>query len=142
MSYQSHTPESVVHFEKIAQIAITVTDLARAKDFYLNTLGMRFLFETGPLVFFQCGDIRLMVTNSEADKPRGGTILYFKVEDINAVFDELKSRGANLVDTPHLIARMPDHDLWMVFLKDPDENLIGVMSEVPQPDRPEFMPGG
>ena len=140
MSYQSHTPDSVVHLEKIGQIAITVTDLARAKDFYLNTLGMRFLFETGPLVFFQCGDIRLMISNTERDKPRGGTVLYFKVEDIHAVYEALKARGANLVDAPHLIAKMPDHDLWMVFLKDPDENLIGVMCEIPQPDRPEFMP--
>jgi methylmalonyl-CoA/ethylmalonyl-CoA epimerase len=140
MSYQSHTPESVVQLEKIAQIAITVTDLHRAKDFYLNTLGMRFLFEAGPLVFFQCGDIRLMLSNSEAGQPRGGTVLYFKVEDIHAVHEQLKGRGVNLVDRPHLIAKMPDHDLWMCFLKDPDENLIGVMSEVPQPDRPEFMP--
>jgi methylmalonyl-CoA/ethylmalonyl-CoA epimerase len=140
MSYQSLTPDSVVHFEKIGQIAVTVTDLARARDFYLNTLGMRFLFETGPLVFFQCGDIRLMLSNTEAVGPRGGTVLYFKVEDIHAVYEALKARGANLVDTPHRIAKMPDHDLWMVFLKDPDENLIGVMCEVPQPDRPEFMP--
>jgi methylmalonyl-CoA/ethylmalonyl-CoA epimerase len=140
MSYQSHTPDSVVHLEKIGQIAITVTDLARARDFYLNTLGMRFLFETGPLVFFQCGDIRLMLSNTEAAGPRGGTVLYFKVEDIHAVYEALRARGANLVDTPHLIAKMPDHDLWMVFLMDPDENLIGVMCEVPQPDRPEFMP--
>jgi methylmalonyl-CoA/ethylmalonyl-CoA epimerase len=140
MNYQSHTPESVVHFEKIGQIAITVTDLARARDFYLNTLGMRFLFETGPLAFFQCGDIRLMLSNTEGDKPRGGTVLYFKVEDIHAVYAELKVRAAHVVDTPHLIAKMPDHDLWMVFVKDPDENLIGVMCEIPQPDRPEFMP--
>lgn len=140
MSYQSHTPESVVHFEKIGQIAITVTDLARSKDFYLNTLGMRFLFETGPLVFFQCGDIRLMLSTTEASQPRGGTVLYFKVEDINAVHGHLKDRGASLVDSPHLIAKMPDHDLWMFFLRDPDENLIGVMSEVPQPGRLEFMP--
>ena len=140
MSYQSHTPESVVHLEKIGQIAITVTDLTRAKDFYLNTLGMRFLFETGPLVFFQCGDIRLMLTDSEAGKPRGGTILYFKVEDIHAVYEALNARGANLVDKPHLIAKMPDHDLWMAFLKDPDENLIGVMCEIPQPGRLEFTP--
>jgi methylmalonyl-CoA/ethylmalonyl-CoA epimerase len=25
---------------------------------------------------------------------------------------------------------MPDHDLWMVFLKDPDGNTLGLMSEV------------
>lgn len=133
MSYQSHTPESVVHLEKIGQIAITVTDLSRAKDFYENTLGMRFLFETGPLVFFQCGDIRLMLSNSDGDKPRGGTILYFKVEDLDAVYRHLTGAGVEFLQAPHLIAKMPDHDLWMAFLKDPDGNVLGVMSEVRRP---------
>lgn len=135
MTYQSHTPASAVQFEKIGQIAITVTDLPRAKDFYLNTLGMRFLFEVPNLTFFQCGDIRLMLSTSQADSPRGGTILYFKVEDIRAVHAHLQSQGVEIVQAPHLVAEMPDHDLWMFFLKDPDGNLIGVMSEVPRPDR-------
>ncbi|HKF45896.1 MAG TPA: VOC family protein [Terracidiphilus sp.] len=132
MSYQSHTPESVGHLEKIMQIAMTVTDLARAKDFYLNTLGMRFLFETGPLVFFQCGDIRLMLSNTERDKPRGGTVLYFKVENLEAAYEALRQKGAEFIEAPHLIARMPDHELWMAVLKDPDGNVLGVMSEVRQ----------
>lgn len=138
--YQSHTPESVVHLEKIGQIAITVTDAARAKDFYLNTLGMRFLFDAGKLTFFQCGDIRLMISESDKPGPRGGTILYFKVEDIQAVYDHLRGQKVEFIDAPHLIAKMPDHDLWMAFLKDPDGNVLGIMSEIPQPDRPEFMP--
>jgi hypothetical protein len=25
---------------------------------------------------------------------------------------------------------MPDHELWMAFLKDPDANVLGLMSEV------------
>src|SRR5260370_39950667 len=108
MTYQSHTPASLVQCEKIGQIALTVTNLARAKDFYLNTLGMRFLFETGPLVFFQCGDIRLMISTGEGEGPRGGTILYFKVEDIHAVYEALRGRGVEFVDAPHLIAKMPD----------------------------------
>ena len=29
------------------------------------------------------------------------------------------------------IAKMPDHELWMGFLRDPDENLIGIMAELP-----------
>ena len=132
MSYQSHTPGSQVHLEKIGQIAITVTDVARAKDFYLNTLGMRFLFEAGPLVFFQCGDIRLMLSNSQVAEPRGGTIVYFKVEDIQIVHEQLQQKGVDLVRAPHLVAKMPDHNLWMMFLRDPDANLIGVMSEVPR----------
>jgi methylmalonyl-CoA/ethylmalonyl-CoA epimerase len=33
-------------------------------------------------------------------------------------------------DEPHLIAKMPDHELWMTFFRDPDRNLHGLMSEV------------
>lgn len=142
MSYQSHTPESVVHFEKIGQIAITVTDVNRAREFYGTTLGMRFLFDAGHMAFFQCGDIRLMISEAEKPGPRGGTILYFKVEDLSAVYEHLKRDGVEFLDAPHLIAKMPDHDLWMAFLRDPDGNVLGVMSEVPRPDRPEFMPAG
>ncbi len=132
MTYQAHTPASQVQLEKIGQIALTVTDLARAKDFYMNTLGMRFLFETGHLVFFQCGDIRLMISTGEGGEgPRGGAIIYFKVEDIHAVYAILGERGVEFVDAPHLIAKMPDHDLWMTFLKDPDGNVLGVMCELP-----------
>ena len=71
-----------------------------------------------------------MLGTSEKDQPRGGTILYFKVDDIHATFAALKERGMEFVDTPHLIAKMPDHDLWMVFLNDPDGNTLGVMCEL------------
>lgn len=135
MTYQSHTPASTVQFEKIGQIAITVTDLDRARTFYRDTLGMRFLFDAGHLCFFQCGDIRLMVSATPDPEPRGGTILYFKVEDIHAVYAALEQRGVELVQAPHVVAKMPDHDLWMAFLKDPDGNLIGMMSEVRAPRR-------
>ena len=129
MSDKPDSAQADLHFDRIGQIALTVSDLARARDFYQNTLGMKFLFDAGTLAFFQCGQIRLMLGTSEKDKPRGGTILYFKVDDIHATFAALKERGVEFVDTPHLIAKMPDHDLWMVFLKDPDGNTLGVMCE-------------
>jgi methylmalonyl-CoA/ethylmalonyl-CoA epimerase len=132
MSHPDVTP-AVVNLEKIAQIAITVDDLARAKDFYQNTLGMKFLFEAGNLAFFKCGDIRLMLTTPEKPEPRGGTIVYFKVDDIHETYSTLKRRGVNFIDEPHLIARMPDHDLWMVFLKDPGGNILGIMCEIANP---------
>lgn len=136
MSFQSHTPESIVHLEKIGQIAITVTDLARAREFYRQTLGMRFLFDAGPMAFFQCGDIRFALGAEEpnaAGAPRGGTILYFKVEDLPAVHTHLAGEGVEFVQPPHLVARMPDHDLWLAFFRDPDGNVIGLMSEVRPP---------
>lgn len=137
MSHPDIAP-AVVNFEKIGQIAITVDDIARAKDFYQNTLGLKFLFDAGNLAFFKCGDIRLMLTTAEKPEPRGGTILYYKVEDIHATHAVLKERGVTSIDEPHLIARMPDHDLWMVFIKDSENNTIGIMCEVSRSG--EFLP--
>ncbi len=131
MSHPNVAP-TAVSFDTIGQVAITVDDLARAKDFYQNTLGMKFLFEAGHLAFFKCGDIRLMLTTAEKPDPRGGTILYYKVADIQAAHAELKTRGVEFLQEPHLIARMPDHDLWMAFLKDTEGNTLGIMCEVRQ----------
>jgi methylmalonyl-CoA/ethylmalonyl-CoA epimerase len=129
MSHPDTAP-AVVNLEKIGQIAITVDDIALAKDFYQNTLGMKFLFDAGHLAFFKCGDIRLMLTTPERPGPRGGTILYFRVDDIHATYAAVRERGVAFIDEPHLIARMPDHDLWMVFLKDPFDNVLGIMCEL------------
>jgi methylmalonyl-CoA/ethylmalonyl-CoA epimerase len=138
MSHPDIAPVAV-NLERIGQIALTVDDIALAKDFYQNTLGMKFLFEAGHLAFFKCGDIRLMLTTPEKPDARGGTILYFKVDDIHATYGTLKEREANFIDEPHLISKMPDHDLWMVFLKDPFENILGIMCEIPRTDV-EFLP--
>ena len=130
MTTQSHTPASTVHFEKIMQIALSVTDLPRARDFYQNTLGMRFLFETGPMAFFQCGDIRLMISAAESEKPNKATLIYFKVADIQATYEALLAKGVEFSNPPHVIAKMPDHDLWLTYVKDPDGNMLGVMCEL------------
>jgi methylmalonyl-CoA/ethylmalonyl-CoA epimerase len=114
---------------EIGQIALTVRDLGRAKNFYQNTLGMKFLFDAGTMAFFQCGAVRLMIGLSEEAVPVGGTILYFKAPDIQKVHDVLKERGVAFLQAPHLVAKMPDHDLWMAFLKDPEGNTVGLMSE-------------
>ena len=118
-----------VHLNEIGQIAITVKDLQVAKNFYQNILGMQFLFDAGQMCFFQCGTIRLMIGTGDASAP-GGTILYFRVTDIHSVGTALKNQGVNFLQEPHLVARMKSHDLWLSFLKDPDGNTVGLMSEV------------
>ena len=95
-------------------------------------LGLKLLFKAGPgLAFFDCGGVRLMVTRPEKpefDHP--GSILYFAVPDIRTAHARMKNKGVHFEDEPHLIARMPDHDLWMVFFRDTEGNLMGLMSEV------------
>ena len=115
----------------IGQISIRVHDIDRAVAFYRDALGLDFLFDAGPLAFLTCGDVRLMLTTPETDEfDHPSSTLYFRVDDIEAARAELVERGVPFDDEPHLIARMPDHELWMTFFRDPDRNLHGLMSEV------------
>jgi methylmalonyl-CoA/ethylmalonyl-CoA epimerase len=133
MTVDATNTQSAIHLDRIGQIAVTVSDLARAKDFYRNTLGMKFLFDAGNMAFFQCGDIRFMIgAGNNTPTGRGATILYFKVDDIQAAHAQLCAQGVTFTTAPHLVAKMPDHDLWMAFLDDPDGNPIGLMCEAQQ----------
>jgi catechol 2,3-dioxygenase-like lactoylglutathione lyase family enzyme len=115
----------------IGQISIRVHDLERAVGFYRDALGLQFLFEAGELAFLMCGDVRLMLTQPEADEfDHPSSTLYFRVDDIADARAELVDQGVAFVDEPHLIARMPDHELWMTFFRDPDGNLHALMAEV------------
>jgi methylmalonyl-CoA/ethylmalonyl-CoA epimerase len=121
-----------VHLNEVGQIALTVRDLAKAKDFYGRTLGMEFLFDAGNMIFFRCGHIRLMIRAAANAEPSEGTIIYFRVPEINAAHATLKEQGVKIVQAPHFVAKMRDHDLWLAFLKDPEGNTLALMSEMPR----------
>ena len=116
----------------IRQIAITVRDVARAKGFYRDVLGMKFLFDApGDMTFFDCGGIRLLIGLSprpELDPP--GSVLYYRVGDIHAAYETLSARGTRFEGSPRMVARMPDHELWIAEFRDPDGNVLALMSEV------------
>ena len=117
---------------RIIQIAIIVKDLTRAVSFYRDTLGLRFLFEAPPqLAFFDCGGVRLMLDRPEKPEfDHASSILYFGVPDIKAAHTGMKAKNVRFEDEPHMIARMGDHDLWMTFFRDTEDNLLALMSEV------------
>ena len=116
---------------RLGQIAITVHDLDRATAFYRDVLGLSFLFRAPNLAFFDCAGVRLMLglpERAELDHP--SSILYFSVADIDAAHAALVARGVSFTDRPHLIAKMPHHDLWMAFFTDSEGNTLALMSEV------------
>jgi predicted enzyme related to lactoylglutathione lyase len=117
----------------IGQIAITVASVETALPFYRDVLGLEFLFSPAPsLAFLRCGDIRIMLSTPQgAGSVGANSILYYRVDDIEATFAEMTGRGAIGERAPALAAQMPDHALWLGFLRDPDGNLIGLMEEKP-----------
>ena len=116
---------------EIGQIAITVSDVGQALGFYQDALGLAFLFSPSPtLAFLQAGGVRLMLSTPQGAGTVGGnSILYFKVADIESVYAAIVARGATPEREPALAAKLPDHDLWTGFLRDPDGNLVGLMEE-------------
>jgi methylmalonyl-CoA/ethylmalonyl-CoA epimerase len=116
---------------QIGQIAVPVTDVDRAVAFYRDVLGMRFLFQAPPgLGFFDCAGVRLMLDGPARAQAGQGSVIYYKVGDLQAAFDTLSARGVTVEARPHLIAKMPDHELWMAFFRDPDRNVFALMAEV------------
>ena len=141
----------------IGQIAISVSDIDRATEFYRDMLGLRFLFSAPPsMSFFDCDGVRLMLTVPEHDeKPKGdsnvefhladvhaedihprriahGFALYFTVFDVPRATKMLKSRGIQFICEPHVIHSTDTYDLWMSFFTDLDGNTLALMAEDPK----------
>ena len=118
---------------QIGQIAVPVSDIEQAIRFYRDTLGMHFLFRAPPdLAFFDLSGVRLMLDGPAKAQGGNSSTIYYKVADLPLTFTTLSKRGVQFEAKPHLLAKMPDHDLWMAFFRDPDKNLIALMSEVKQ----------
>jgi methylmalonyl-CoA/ethylmalonyl-CoA epimerase len=115
----------------VRQIALTVSNLDRAVPFYRDALGMSFLFQIPNLAFFDCAGVRLMLSASDKPLQTDGFVVYFKVPEIQQAHRALLERGVTFEGDPHLVARMPDHNLWMAVFRDPDRNMLAIMSEAP-----------
>ncbi|MDX1952199.1 MAG: VOC family protein [Verrucomicrobiota bacterium] len=115
----------------VGQIGITVHDLEKGKAFYRDILGLKHLFDAPPgMSFFACGGVRLMLSQLQGDKAERFTAaIYFSVADIHATRDQLAKRGLKFEAEPRLVAKMPAHELWMAFFRDPGNNLLALMCE-------------
>jgi predicted enzyme related to lactoylglutathione lyase len=116
---------------KIGQISVTVHDLERAAAFYKDVLGIKHLFSFPPkMAFFDCDGIRLMLAIPERpDLDHPSSILYFKVEDIDAAYEGLTKRGVHFEGKPILVAPMETHDLWLAEFRDSENNVLALMCE-------------
>lgn len=113
---------------RLAQVALRATDLDRAVAFYRDVLGAPFLAKFDPpgLAFFDLGGTRLLL---EAAAPP--SLLYWRVDSIEAACAELQAKGIALVEEPHMIFRddagqfgPPGMEVWMAAFHDSEGNLV------------------
>ena len=114
----------------ILQVAITVNEIERATVFYRDVLGLPVLMTAPNMAFFNCGGVRLYLSSGDSSEQAGrNSFLYFKTTDIAAFLSDARAKNISIHQEPQVIARMPDHDLWLMWIKDSEGNLLGIMEE-------------
>ncbi len=125
-----------VALSKIRQIALPVREIAAAKRFYSDTLGMRHLFDAPPaLSFFDCGGVQLMLAGPEGQGKEGEQqhgVLFYDVSDIKGTHAKIESSGAKTLEEPRVVARMNGREIWVSAISDGQGNVVGLMSDVPE----------
>ena len=113
----------------IGQIARTVKDIAAARHWYGEVLGLEHLYSFGNLAFYDCGGVRLFL--SEGDGGPAESILYFRVEDVRSAHAALSGRGIAFTNAPHMIHRHDDGtEEWMAVFKDNEDRPLAIMAQV------------
>jgi len=114
---------------RLAQVAIPVQDLERAKAFYREILGLAHLFDAPPgLAFFQCGETRLMLSRPEGPETSGRSILYYGVDDVESAYEEMRARGVAFEEPPRRIAEVDGKPIHLAICRDGEGNLLGLIS--------------
>jgi DNA-binding CsgD family transcriptional regulator/catechol 2,3-dioxygenase-like lactoylglutathione lyase family enzyme len=120
----------------LAQVARTVRDIAESEAWYREKLGLKHLYTFGTLAFFDCEGTRLML--SAQPQPQAESILYLRVPDIRAAYEQLRARGVEFDAAPHLIHRHADGtEEWLAHFRDPEGRPLAIMAQL-QPAAPEL----
>ena len=111
-------------FGTLAQIARGVADIRAAELWYRDVLGLPHLFTFDTMAFFDCGGVRLMLSQT----PSGGeSLLYFRVEHLHAHYDALLARGATPLSAPHRVHQHADgREEWLAFIEDNEGRPLGL----------------
>ena len=117
---------------RIVQLALPTPDLNRARSFYEGVLGLPLMFETNGMLFFQLGDVRLMIgSNAQGSlEPVDGSTVYFDAPDLPAMAEALERKGVRFMGPAEVVQRTADGEIQLRFFRDPDQNLLALMGLV------------
>jgi DNA-binding CsgD family transcriptional regulator/catechol 2,3-dioxygenase-like lactoylglutathione lyase family enzyme len=114
---------------RVGQIARSVKNIAAAKDWYENCLGLTHLYTFGKLCFFDCDGVRLFLQETEAES--ADSIIYFRVENIRTAYSALAKRGVKFINAPHMIHKHEDGtEEWFCFFNDNEGRPLAIMTQV------------
>ena len=111
----------------------SVDDIARAKEFYGDTLGLRVSEENGLLTLHLAGERDTLVYPKPDHTPATFTVLNFPVADIEKTVDDLTSRGIELERYEGTDIATDEKGIFrgggplIAWFKDPAGNILAVL---------------
>ena len=112
----------------VGQIARSVSDIAAARRWYEEVLGLKHLYSFGDLAFFDLDGTRLFLSEGDG---ASDSILYFRVPDVRTASAALEARGVEFTHAPHMIHRHEDGtEEWMAFFGDNEGRPLAIMAQV------------
>ena len=112
----------------VGQIARSVKDVAAARRWYEEVLGLKHLYSFGDLAFFDMDGTRLFLSEGDG---ASDSILYFRVPDVRTAHEALEARGVVFTHAPHMIHRHEDGtEEWMAFFNDNEGRPLAIMAQV------------
>jgi catechol 2,3-dioxygenase-like lactoylglutathione lyase family enzyme len=114
----------------VLQIAISVKEIERATAFYRDTLGLSLLMNGPNMAFLDCGGIRIYLDANPGSAEAGGnSLVYFRSTNIDRTHASFQDSGLTIHRAPHIIANLPDRDIWLMWIRDSESTLLGIMEE-------------
>lgn len=118
-----------IHVKGLGQVSLTANDVNRATAFYRDVLGLSHLFDGGGMSFFDINGLRLAIGPKGGEAEHGSSILYYRVDDIDAAHTSLNNRGVPVLEAPQEVHRQGDIALWLAFYRDTEGNAFALMEE-------------
>jgi DNA-binding CsgD family transcriptional regulator/catechol 2,3-dioxygenase-like lactoylglutathione lyase family enzyme len=123
-----------IQLDRIGQISRSVRDVEKSKAWYVSVLGVPHLYTFGPFAFFDCKGVRLLLSQTDSEPLPAESIIYLRVDSIQRAHDELRRKGVEFLNAPHLIHRHEDGtEEWMAFFKDLEGRPLALMSQARRP---------
>lgn len=114
------------------QANLGISDAGRARQFYVDTLGLSLVSEDAFAVVVGNAHGQVRLAKVPAVTPAAYAVLSFAVKDIGAIVEALRARGVATQRWPFLPA--DDRGVWtapdgtkVLWILDPDRNLIGIV---------------
>ncbi|MEU5976450.1 VOC family protein [Streptomyces sp. NPDC047315] len=121
---------------------LLATDLAEARRFYHDLLGLPIAAENDNMITFRTGPNLLLVSLSSTGTADTQTQASWTVTDIHAETEALRARGVTIqnIDQPGLST---DHGIadagfaWAAWITDPAGNSLSILQLKREPGRPD-----